>query len=360
MKTYLVTGGAGFIGSSFVLSTRARKDARVVNVDRLTYAAHPLNLASLEGDPEYIFHQGDIADRCKVRALLDQYSPCAVVNFAAESHVDRSIDGPRAFIDTNLVGTFLLLEEARRYWQRLTGAARSAFRFLHISTDEVYGSLGPDDAAFTENTGYAPNSPYSATKAGSDHLVRAYHHTYGLPTLVTNCSNNYGPRQFPEKLIPLVILNASKGKPLPVYGKGENVRDWLYVEDHCEALHLVLQSGRVGETYLIGGRCELSNIQVVKAICGIMDQIHPLSPHVPHESLISFVRDRPGHDLRYAVDCTRIEHELGWRPRWNFESGISDTVRWYLENEAWVQAAESGSYKEWINRHYGEHIEPNH
>lgn len=354
MKTYVVTGGAGFIGSAFVLSTRTRNDARVVNLDRLTYAANPMNLSSLEGDPGYVFVRADIADRSQVKDILREYHPCAVVNFAAESHVDRSIDGPEDFIDTNLVGTFHLLEEARRYWEGLPEENRRAFRFLHVSTDEVYGSLGPEDTGFTEKTPYSPNSPYSASKAGSDHLVRAYHHTYGVPTLVTNCSNNYGPRQFPEKLIPLVTLNALKGKPLPVYGKGENVRDWLYVEDHCDALHMVLQAGRVGETYNIGGRCERTNLDVVKAICRIMDGVRPDSPHVPHESLISFVKDRPGHDLRYAVDCTKIETELGWRPKRSFESGLTETIRWYLDNDAWVRSIETKVYREWIERNYGE------
>lgn len=349
-----MTGGAGFIGSAFVLSTRTRKDARVVNLDRLTYAANPMNLASLEGDPGYVFVRADIADRSQLKDILREYRPCAVVNFAAESHVDRSIDGPEDFIETNLVGTFHLLEEARRYWETLSKEDRQAFRFLHVSTDEVYGSLGPEETGFTEMTPYAPNSPYSASKAGSDHLVRAYHHTYGVPTLVTNCSNNYGPRQFPEKLIPLVTLNALKGKPLPIYGKGENVRDWLYVEDHCDALHMVLQNGRAGETYNIGGRCERTNLDVVKTICRVMDGIRPDSPHVPHESLISFVKDRPGHDLRYAVNCTKIENELGWRPKRSFESGLTETIQWYLDNEAWVRSIETKVYREWIERNYGE------
>lgn len=353
-RTYIVTGGAGFIGSTFILSARVRREARVVNLDRLTYAANPMNLASLDGDPDYIFVRGDIADRPRVRSLLKEHRPCAIVNFAAESHVDRSIDGPEDFIGTNLVGTFHLLEEVRRYWLELPPEDRRTFRFLHVSTDEVYGSLGPEDAAFNEKTPYAPNSPYSASKAGSDHLVRAYCHTYGLPTLVTNCSNNYGPRQFPEKLIPLVILNALKGKPLPVYGKGENVRDWLYVEDHCDALHSVLRNGRAGETYNIGGRCELTNLEVVKAVCRLLDEVRPDSPHVPHESLISFVKDRPGHDLRYAVDCAKIENELGWRPQRSFEAGLSETIRWYLDNEEWVGAIETKAYREWIERHYGE------
>lgn len=353
-NTYLVTGGAGFIGSAFVLSTCARREAIVVNLDRLTYAANPMNLASVEGDSHYIFVHGDIADRQKVRSLFCEYKPCAVVNFAAESHVDRSIDGPGDFISTNLVGTFHLLEEARRYWGQLPPDARQAFRFLHVSTDEVYGSLGPEDHPFTEKTPYSPNSPYSASKAGSDHLVRAYNHTYGLPTLITNCSNNYGPRQFPEKLIPLVTLNALKGKPLPVYGKGENVRDWLHVDDHCNALHLVLQSGRPGETYNIGGRCESTNLEVVRAICRILDVLWPDSPHVPHESLISFVKDRLGHDLRYAVDCSKIENELGWRLQNSFESGLASTVAWYLENREWVRAVETKAYREWVTHHYGQ------
>jgi dTDP-glucose 4,6-dehydratase len=284
---------------------------------------------------------------------MEQYTPDAVVNFAAESHVDRSIDGPEDFIQTNVVGTFHLLEEVRRYWYRLSAEEKEAFRFLHVSTDEVYGSLGPDYPAFHEETPYAPNSPYSASKAASDHLMRAYHHTYGLPTLITNCSNNYGPLQFPEKLIPLMILNALEGKPLPIYGDGKNVRDWLYVRDHCEALDRVLQNGRVGETYNIGGRSEKTNLEVVETICGLLDEIVSESPHAPHASLISFVKDRPGHDRRYAVDSTKIERELGWFPKETFESGLRNTIQWYLENPDWVASVQTGAYREWVNKQYG-------
>lgn len=344
MKTYLVTGGAGFIGSNFVLGMRGRKKARIINLDLLTYAGNLMNLASIEGDPDHVFVRGNIGDRPLVRKLLEQHRPCAVVNFAAESHVDRSIDGPEDFIQTNVVGTFHLLEEARRYWEGLEGEEREGFRFLHVSTDEVYGSLQPEDPPFCETTPYAPNSPYSASKAASDHLVRAYHHTYGLPTLITNCSNNYGPRQFPEKLIPLMILNAINGKPLPIYGDGLNVRDWLYVEDHCEALSLVLEKGTPGQMYNIGGRCEKTNIEIVKTICNILDEIFPNSPHKPHESLMTFVKDRPGHDRRYAIDCSKIERELGWRPKESFDTGIRKTIQWYLDNPEWVRSVQTGQY----------------
>jgi dTDP-glucose 4,6-dehydratase len=321
----LVTGGAGFIGSNFVLSTLKERDEPIVNLDKLTYAGSLRNLEPLRDDPRHVFVQGDICDRELVRGLLKKHSPRAIVHFAAESHVDRSISGPAQFIQTNVAGTFSLLEEARAFSREI--------RFLHISTDEVYGSLGPDDPAFTEVTPYAPNSPYAASKAASDHLVRAYHHTYGLPTVTTNCSNNYGPRQFPEKLIPLTISNAIAGKPLPVYGDGRNVRDWLYVEDHCEAVRLVLERGRVGETYNVGGGCEKQNIDVVKTVCGLLDQLKPRKGGA-HAELITFVQDRPGHDRRYAMDASKITRELGWRPRESFESGLSKTVRWYMENRA--------------------------
>jgi dTDP-glucose 4,6-dehydratase len=321
----LVTGGAGFIGSNFVLSTLKERDEPIVNLDKLTYAGSLRNLELLRDDPRHIFMQGDICDRELVRELLKKHKPRAIVHFAAESHVDRSISGPAPFIETNVTGTFSLLEEAR--------LSSREVRFLHVSTDEVYGSLGPDDPPFTETNPYAPNSPYAASKAASDHLVRAYHHTYGLPTVTTNCSNNYGPRQFPEKLIPLTIGNALTGKPLPVYGDGRNVRDWLYVEDHCEAVRLVLERGRVGETYNIGGGCEKQNIDVVKAICHLLDELRPRKGG-PHAELISFVQDRPGHDRRYAMDSSKMARELGWRPRETFESGLAKTVRWYLENRA--------------------------
>ena len=348
----LVTGGAGFIGSNFVLDWRAAEGTPVVNLDKLTYAGNPENLASLAGDPAHFFVQGDINDRERVRGLLERHRPWAIVHFAAESHVDRSIHGPEDFIQTNVVGTFHLLEETRAYWQRLPEAEKAAFRFLHVSTDEVYGSLGADDPAFTETTPYAPNSPYSASKAASDHLVRAYHHTYGLPTLTTNCSNNYGPYQFPEKLIPLMIHNALNGKPLPIYGDGLNVRDWLYVTDHCAAIRAVLQGGRVGETYNIGGCNEMTNLQVVHTVCAILDELSPASPCRPHASLITYVKDRPGHDRRYAIDARKIERELGWRPRETFETGIRKTVGWYLEQREWVEHVTSGQYRRWMQANY--------
>ena len=322
-KTWLVTGGAGFIGANFVLSTRAQNTARIVNLDCLTYAGNLRNLESLQGDPDHVFIRGDITHQELVQNLLAEHQPRAVVHFAAETHVDRSIHGPQAFLETNVMGTFQLLEAARQYWENLTGPAREDFRFLHVSTDEVYGSLGPGDPPFRETTPYAPNSPYAASKAASDHLVRAYHHTYGLPTLITNCSNNYGPLQFPEKLIPLMILNARQGKALPIYGDGLNVRDWLFVADHCDAVRLVLAQGRVGETYNIGGKCEKTKLSVVKTLGAIFDELFPDSPQGPHERLITFVKDRPGHDRRYAMDITKISRELGWRPRESFESGLA-------------------------------------
>ncbi|MEZ2419358.1 dTDP-glucose 4,6-dehydratase [Luteibacter sp. RCC_6_2] len=343
MKTLLVTGGAGFIGANFVLQAVAAGN-RVVNLDKLTYAGNLQTLASLEGNEQHIFVRGDIGDRELIAALLARHRPDAVVNFAAESHVDRSIDGPSAFIETNVVGTLSLLEATRDHWRTLQGCLSSAFRFLHVSTDEVYGSLG-DEGLFTETTPYAPNSPYSASKAASDHLVRAFHHTYGLPVLTTNCSNNYGPYQFPEKLIPLVIQKALAGETLPVYGDGMNVRDWLYVEDHCSAIRRVLDAGRVGETYNVGGNSERANLVVVKTICSILDEVSPLPDGKLHESLITFVRDRPGHDRRYAIDASKLKDELGWTPTHTFESGIRATVQWYLDNRSWVQGILDGSYQ---------------
>ncbi|MGQ9688053.1 MAG: dTDP-glucose 4,6-dehydratase [Desulfobaccales bacterium] len=351
--TWLVTGGAGFIGANFVLGSRARQAARIVTLDRLTYAGNLMNLAGLAQDGEHVFVRGDIADQELVGRLLREYGVRAVVHFAAESHVDRSIYGPQAFMETNVMGTFHLLEAVRRYWDGLPAEERRSFRFMHISTDEVYGSLGPEDPAFSETTPYAPNSPYAASKAASDHLVRAYHHTYGLPTLITNCSNNYGPFQFPEKLIPLLILNAIQGKPLPIYGDGLNVRDWLYVEDHCEALRLVLARGRVGETYNIGGNCEKTNLEVVRTVCAMVDELRPDSPHRPHAGLITFVKDRPGHDRRYAIAIDKISGELGWRPQESFESGLAKTVRWYLDHSDWVASVQSGDYRQWLEFHYG-------
>lgn len=345
----LVTGGAGFIGSNFVLSRIAAGD-RVINLDKLTYAGNPGNLKSIEHNDKHIFVHGGIEDTELVTGLLDRYKPSAIVHFAAESHVDRSIVGPEAFIMTNVVGTFKLLEAARHYWKALVGNAQEKFRFLHVSTDEVYGSLSKEDAAFVETTAYQPNSPYSASKAGSDHLVRAYHHTYGLPTLTTNCSNNYGPFQFPEKLIPLMIMNALNKKPLPVYGDGLNVRDWLYVGDHCDAISTVLEGGRVGEVYNVGGLSEKTNIDVVQTLCAIMDELQPKG--APHSKLITYVTDRPGHDRRYAVDCGKLQSELGWKPSENFTSGIRKTVEWYLANLPWAEEITSGNYRKWIEQNY--------
>jgi dTDP-glucose 4,6-dehydratase len=348
----LVTGGAGFIGSNFILQWMAEESSRVLNLDKLTYAGNPHNLQSVESHARYCFRQGDIVDRALVRSLLERERPRAIVHFAAESHVDRSIHGPDDFIRTNVNGTFSLLEEARAYWTSLPEGDGQHFRFLHVSTDEVYGSLGPNDAAFCETTVYAPNSPYSASKAASDHLVRAYHHTYKLPVLTTNCSNNYGPYQFPEKLIPLMILNACQGKPLPVYGDGQNVRDWLFVEDHCRAIRAVLSGGRAGETYCIGGANEQKNLYVVETLCRLLDTLRPNDPVVPHRQLVAFVQDRPGHDRRYAMDTSKIAGELNWRPLETFESGIEKTVRWYLEHEAWVRGVTSGAYREWMAKQY--------
>jgi len=343
MTTWLVTGGAGFIGGNFVL--RAVADGiRVVNLDALTYAGNRDTLASLEGDANHVFVHGDIGDRELVARLLAEHRPDAVLNFAAESHVDRSIDGPAAFIQTNVVGTLALLEAVRDHWKSLDGEARQAFRFLHVSTDEVYGSLG-ETGSFREDTPYAPNSPYSASKAASDHLVRAFHHTYGLPTLTTNCSNNYGPYHFPEKLIPLVIARALAGEPLPVYGDGRQVRDWLFVADHCAAIRTVLTKGRVGETYNVGGNAEKQNIEVVKTICALLDERHPREDGKPRESQIAFVADRPGHDRRYAIDASKLRDELGWEPEYDFERGIAETVDWYLANQDWVKRVLDGSYR---------------
>jgi dTDP-glucose 4,6-dehydratase len=348
----LVTGGAGFIGSNFVLQWLATETSDVINLDKLTYAGNPSNLATAASDRRYRFLQGDICDRDFIAELLIAHRPRAIVHFAAESHVDRSIHGPDDFIRTNVNGTFSLLEEARAYWSGLSGDQHHLFRFLHVSTDEVYGSLGPTDPPFSEANRYAPNSPYSASKAASDHLVRSYFHTYGLPVLTTNCSNNYGPFQFPEKLIPLVILHAISGKVIPVYGDGQNVRDWLYVADHCEAIRTVLKQGGIGETYNIGGRNELKNLDLVNTICAALDQFRPNDPVVPHRELIKFVADRPGHDRRYAMDTGKIESELGWRPSETFETGIHKTVQWYLDNEAWVQRVTSGNYRQWMAKQY--------
>jgi dTDP-glucose 4,6-dehydratase len=350
----LVTGGAGFIGSNFVHAWLGSTSEPVLNLDKLTYAGNLANLASLKDDPRHVFVRADIGDSPNALALLRAYRPRAIVHFAAESHVDRSIHGPAEFIRTNVNGTFSLLEAARVYWKDLPGDESVQFRFLHVSTDEVYGSLTANDPAFRETNQYLPNSPYAASKASSDHLVRAYHHTYGLPVLTTNCSNNYGPYQFPEKLIPLIIQNAVSGKSLPVYGDGLNVRDWLYVADHCAAIREVLARGRAGETYNVGGRAECSNIDVVRTLCTLLDELHPSSPVTPHERLITFVRDRPGHDRRYAMDCTKLETQLGWRPSETFESGIRKTVSWYLEHADWVQNIVSGEYEKWVRLQYPE------
>lgn len=349
-KVLLVTGGAGFIGSNFVLES-LRRGQSVINLDALTYAGNLENLSSINGDPAYTFVHGSILDGALVSRLLATHQPDAIVHFAAESHVDRSILGPAAFVETNVNGTFTLLEAALRHWRELSDSKRKAFRFLHVSTDEVYGSLGPDEAAFHEETPYRPNSPYSASKAASDHLVRAYFHTYQLPVLTTNCSNNYGPYQFPEKLIPLMIHNAVEGKPLPVYGDGQNVRDWLYVTDHCDAILAVLEKGRLGETYNVGGLNEQKNLDVVHTLCSILDELHPEG--APHSQLISYVTDRPGHDKRYAIDCTKLRNELGWSPSESFNTGIRKTVQWYLDHQNWVANIVSGDYREWIAGNYG-------
>ena len=351
MQTLLVTGGAGFIGANFVLQARTEKWANIINLDKLTYASNLQNLAQLQDDPNYHFTQGEIGDLELVSDLLETYHPDAIINFAAESHVDRSILSPLSFVETNVVGTFKLLEATRLYWEKLSSLKQEKFRFLHVSTDEVYGSLNPTDPAFREDTPYAPNSPYAASKASSDHFVRAYHHTYGLPTITTNCSNNYGPRQFPEKLIPLMILNALDGKLLPIYGDGQNVRDWLYVTDHCEAIYLILREGQLGETYNIGGLNEQNNLAVVEKICTILDELAPKSGF-SYSSLITFVKDRPGHDRRYAIDCSKINRCLGWQPKENFESGLLKTIQWYLKNSAWIESVRSGAYQNWIKQNY--------
>jgi dTDP-glucose 4,6-dehydratase len=354
----LVTGGAGFIGSNFILDWIATEGTPVVNLDKLTYAGNPANLVSLGDDPRHVFVKGDVCDRALVARLLAEHRPWAIIHFAAESHVDRSIHGPAEFVQTNVIGTFSLLEEARAYWGTLAEPEKSRFRFLHVSTDEVYGSLGASDPPFTETTPYAPNSPYAASKAASDHLVRAYHHTYGLPTLTTNCSNNYGPYQFPEKLIPLTILNAAQGRPLPLYGDGRNVRDWLHVGDHCEATRRVLHKGRPGETYNIGGNSEKTNLEVVNAICSILDDIRPNVLFTHHSSLITHVRDRPGHDRRYAMNAGKLFAELQWEPRRTFENGLRETVEWYVDHADWVASVASGAYRDWIDLNYGKRARP--
>jgi len=348
----LVTGGAGFIGSNFVLDWLAQSDEPVINLDKLTYAGNLENLASLQGDARHVFVQGDIGDSALVAQLLAQHQPRAVLNFAAESHVDRSIHGPEDFIQTNVVGTLRLLQSVRSYWQGLEEARRAAFRFLHVSTDEVYGSLAPTDPAFTETHKLEPNSPYSASKAASDHLVRAWLHTYGLPVLTTNCSNNYGPFHFPEKLIPLIIVNALAGKPLPIYGDGLQVRDWLYVKDHCSAIRRVLAAGRVGEIYNVGGWNEKPNIDIVHTVCALLDELRPKADGTGYASQITYVTDRPGHDRRYAIDASKIERELGWKPAETFDTGIRKTVQWYLANPEWVAHVQSGAYREWVQTQY--------
>lgn len=350
----LVTGGAGFIGGNFVLDWLAQNDERIINLDALTYAGNLDTLKTLEQDTRHVFVRGDIGDHALVSALLAEHQPRAVINFAAESHVDRSIHGPGDFIQTNVVGTFNLLESVRGYWNQLPAEEQRGFRLLHVSTDEVYGTLGPDDAPFSERHRYEPNSPYSASKAASDHLIRAWHHTYGLPVLTTNCSNNYGPYHFPEKLIPLVILNALAGKPLPIYGDGSQVRDWLYVKDHCSAIRRVLEAGVPGETYNVGGWNEKTNLDVVKTICALLDELAPhADPARRYADQIAFVADRPGHDRRYAIDARKLERDLGWKPQETFDSGIRKTVAWYLQHQDWVANVSSGAYRDWVNRHYG-------
>jgi dTDP-glucose 4,6-dehydratase len=348
----LVTGGAGFIGANFVLDWLAQSDEAVINLDALTYAGNRESLASLAGDQRHVFVQGNIGDSALLDKLLDQYKPRAVINFAAESHVDRSIHGPEDFIQTNIVGTFRLLEAVRAYWNALQGEDQQSFRFLHVSTDEVYGSLAKDDPAFTETHRYEPNSPYSASKAASDHLVRAYHHTYGLPVLTTNCSNNYGPYHFPEKLIPLMIVNALAGKQLPVYGDGQQIRDWLYVKDHCSAIRRVLAVGKIGEVYNIGGWNEKPNIEIVHTVCALLDELRPRADRNSYREQITYVTDRPGHDRRYAIDAGKIERDLGWKPSETFDTGIRKTVQWYLENQDWVANVQSGAYREWVEKNY--------
>jgi dTDP-glucose 4,6-dehydratase len=348
----LITGGAGFIGANFVLDWVANTDEKIINLDKLTYAGNMASLASLQNNPQHVFVQGDIGDDKLLPKLLAEHQPRAVLNFAAESHVDRSIHGPGDFIETNIVGTFRLLESVRGYWQALAPDAQQQFRFLHVSTDEVYGSLSPQDPAFSENNKYEPNSPYSASKAASDHLVRAWHHTYGLPVLTTNCSNNYGPLHFPEKLIPLMIVNALAGKPLPVYGDGMQVRDWLYVKDHCSAIRRVLEGGQLGETYNVGGWNEKPNIEIVNTVCALLDEMRPRSDGQSYATQITYVKDRPGHDRRYAIDARKLEKELGWKPAETFETGIRKTVAWYLDNAEWVANVQSGAYREWVAQQY--------
>ena len=351
--TILITGAAGFIGANFVLDWLAQSQESVVNLDKLTYAGNLETLASVQGDDRHIFVQGDIGDNALVSRLLAQHRPRAVINFAAESHVDRSIHGPEDFIQTNIVGTFHLLEAVRAYWGGLQGAERKTFRLLHVSTDEVYGSLAKTDDAFTETHRYEPNSPYSASKAASDHLVRAYHHTYGLPVLTTNCSNNYGPFHFPEKLIPLMIVNAQAGKPLPVYGDGQQIRDWLYVTDHCSAIRRVLEAGQPGEVYNVGGWNEKPNLDIVHTVCALLDELNPRADGKPYQEQITYVTDRPGHDRRYAIDARKIEQQLGWKPLETFETGIRKTVQWYLDHPDWVANVQSGDYRDWVSQHYG-------
>ena len=352
-STFLVTGGAGFIGSCFVLR-QVQAGMKVINLDKLTYSGNLENLEKIQNDRNHVFVRGDIGDETLVRDLLEKYRPDAVINFAAESHVDRSILDPDVFVKTNVLGTEILLRVVKDWWKELDGDKKNRFRFHHISTDEVFGTLSMDDPAFTEETPFAPNSPYSASKASSDHFVRAYHETYGLPTIITNCSNNYGPRQFPEKLIPLMTLNSLAGKPLPIYGTGENIRDWLHVEDHCNAIYEVLTKGRVGQTYNIGGRAERNNLFIVNKICEILDEIKPRSDGKSYKEQITFVKDRLGHDLRYAINCSKIEKELGWKPKHNFEDGLEETIQWYLNNEDWVKNIQSGEYQKWIEKNYKE------
>lgn len=352
----LVTGGAGFIGGNFVLDWCAQHDETVINLDNLTYAGNLETLASLQNNPRHIFVKGDIGDAKLVAELLAKHQPRAVINFAAESHVDRSIHGPEDFIQTNIVGTFHLLEAVRAYWGGLAAEAKTAFRFLHVSTDEVYGSLAKDEPAFTETHRYEPNSPYSASKAASDHLVRAYHHTYGLPVLTTNCSNNYGPYHFPEKLIPLMIVNALAGKNLPVYGDGQQIRDWLYVKDHCSAIRRVLEQGRLGEVYNVGGWNEKANLEIVHTVCALLDELRPKADGASYSTQISFVTDRPGHDRRYAIDARKLERELGWKPAETFETGIRKTVQWYLDNQPWANNVLSGEYRQWVDKNYAARV----
>lgn len=348
----LVTGGAGFIGSNFVIDWFSQSSEPVINLDKLTYAGNLQNLAGLKENASHIFVHGDIGDSDLVSTLLREHRPRAILNFAAESHVDRSIHGPKDFVETNIVGTFNLLEAARAYWNGLEGNEKESFRFLHVSTDEVYGSLAEDDPAFTETKRYEPNSPYSASKAASDHLVRAYHHTYGLPVLTTNCSNNYGPFHFPEKLIPLMIVNALAGKPLPVYGDGQQIRDWLYVKDHCSAIRCVLEGGQLGETYNVGGWNEKANLEIVHSVCALLDELAPRPDGQSYVGQVTYVKDRPGHDRRYAIDASKIARDLGWKPAETFQTGIRKTVQWYLDNPEWVAHVQSGAYRDWVKNHY--------